>query len=463
MVLQIYNTLTRKKEIFTPLKNNLVGLYTCGPTVYHYAHIGNLRTYIFEDILKRVLLYNKFKVKHVMNITNVGHLTSDSDTGEDKMEKGAKREGKSVWQIADFYTKAFMEDIKKLNIIKANIFCKATDYIKEQIELITKLEKKGFTYIIEDGVYFDTSKLKDYGKLAKLDIEGLKAGTRVEFVKGKKNITDFALWKFSPKDKKRQMEWDSPCGKGFQGWDIECSAMSMKFLGETFDIHCGGIDHIPVHHTNEIAQSETATGKKFVNYWMHGEFLNLEKEKMAKSGENFITLSTLEKRDFDPLAYRFFCLSAHYRSSLNFSFEALESAKNGFEKLKNKIWEIKKEKDKVKKEIKEKYREEFLKLINNNLDMPGALALLWDLIKEKEISGKSKLDLILDFDKIFGLNLKDIKEEKIPKEILNLVKQREKARQERNFAESDKLRKLIQEKGYTIEDTKGKPIVKKGV
>jgi len=463
MVLQIYNTLTRKKEIFTPLKNNLVGLYTCGPTVYHYAHIGNLRTYIFEDILKRVLLYNKFKVKHVMNITNVGHLTSDSDTGEDKMEKGAKREGKSVWQIADFYTKAFMEDIKKLNIIKANIFCKATDYIKEQIELITKLEKKGFTYIIEDGVYFDTSKLKDYGKLAKLDIEGLKAGTRVEFVKGKKNITDFALWKFSPKDKKRQMEWDSPCGKGFPGWHIECSAMSMKFLGETFDIHCGGIDHIPVHHTNEIAQSETATGKKFVNYWMHGEFLNLEKEKMAKSGENFITLSTLEKRDFDPLAYRFFCLSAHYRSSLNFSFEALESAKNGFEKLKNKIWEIKKEKDKVKKEIKEKYREEFLKLINNNLDMPGALALLWDLIKEKEISGKSKLDLILDFDKIFGLNLKDIKEEKIPKEILNLVKQREKARQERNFAESDKLRKLIQEKGYTIEDTKGKPIVKKVV
>ena len=463
MVLQIYNTLTRKKEIFTPLKNNLVGLYTCGPTVYHYAHIGNLRTYIFEDILKRVLLYNKFKVKHVMNITNVGHLTSDSDTGEDKMEKGAKREGKSVWQIADFYTKAFMEDIKKLNIIKANIFCKATDYIKEQIELITKLEKKGFTYIIEDGVYFDTSKLKDYGKLAKLDIEGLKAGTRVEFVKGKKNITDFALWKFSPKDKKRQMEWDSPCGKGFPGWHIECSAMSMKFLGETFDIHCGGIDHIPVHHTNEIAQSETATGKKFVNYWMHGEFLNLEKEKMAKSGENFITLSTLEKRDFDPLAYRFFCLSAHYRSSLNFSFEALESAKNGFEKLKNKIWEIKKEKDKVKKEIKEKYREEFLKLINNNLDMPGALALLWDLIKEKEISGKSKLDLILDFDKIFGLNLKDIKEEKIPKEILNLVKQREKARQERNFAESDKLRKLIQEKGYTIGDTKGKPIVKKGV
>ena len=252
------------------------------------------------------------------------------------MEKGAKREGKSVWQIADFYTKAFMEDIKKLNIIKANIFCKATDYIKEQIELITKLEKKGFTYIIEDGVYFDTSKLKDYGKLAKLDIEGLKAGTRVEFVKGKKNITDFALWKFSPKDKKRQMEWDSPCGKGFPGWHIECSAMSMKFLGETFDIHCGGIDHIPVHHTNEIAQSETATGKKFVNYWMHGEFLNLEKEKMAKSGENFITLSTLEKRDFDPLAYRFFCLSAHYRSSLNFSFEALESAKNGFEKLKNK-------------------------------------------------------------------------------------------------------------------------------
>ncbi len=461
MPLQIYNTLTRKKEIFKPLKKNIVGLYTCGPTVYNYAHIGNLRTYIFEDILKRVLIYNKFKVKHVMNITDVGHLTSDSDTGEDKMEKGAKREGKTVWEIADFYTKAFMSDIKKLNITKAEIICKATDYIKEQIELIKKLGKKGFTYIIEDGVYFDTSKLKDYGKLAKLDIEGLKAGARIEVVSGKKNITDFALWKFSPEEKKRQMEWNSKWGKGFPGWHIECSAMSMKFLGETFDIHCGGIDHIPVHHTNEIAQSEAATGKKFVNFWMHGEFLNLEKEKMAKSGENFITLSTLEERNFDPLVYRFFCLSAHYRSSLNFSFESLESAKKGFENLKNKILEIKKEKNKDNKKIKEKYKSEFLKLINNDLDMPKAVALLWDLTKEKEISGKSKLNLILDFDKVFGLNLKKIKEEKVPKEILDLVKKREKARKEKDFAESDKLRKLINEKGYALEDTEKGPLIKK--
>ncbi len=463
MSLKIYNTLTRKKEEFKPLNKKIVGLYTCGPTVYNFAHIGNLRTYIFEDILKRVLLYNKYKVKHVMNITDVGHLTSDSDTGEDKIEKGAKREGKTVWEIAEFYTKSFLQDINKLNIIKADIICRATDYIKEQIELIKKLEKKGFTYVIEDGVYFDTSKLKDYGKLAKLDIEGLKAGARIEVVKGKKNITDFALWKFSPKDKKRQMEWISPWGKGFPGWHIECSAMSMKFLGETFDIHCGGIDHISVHHTNEIAQSEAATNKKFVNYWMHGEFLNLEKEKMAKSGENFITLSTLENKNFEALVYRFFCLSAHYKSSLNFSFEALDASKKGLEHLRTEIAKIRNEKNKDNKEINEKYKKEFLDAINDDLDMPKSIALLWDLTKEKEISGKSKLELIFDFDRIFGLKLKELKDikKKIPKEIEDLVKKREQARKENNFEEADKIRKKINEKGFKIDDTEKGSVLKR--
>ena len=310
-----------------------------------------------------------------MNITDVGHLTSDSDTGEDKMEKGARRENKTVWEVADFYTKAFFEDIKRLNIIKADIICKATDHIKEQIELIKKLEKKGYTYKIEDGIYFDTSKLKDYGKLAKLKKEDLLAGARVEIVKGKKHPTDFALWKFSPKDKKRQMEWSSPFNTGFPGWHIECSAMSMKHLGNTFDIHCGGIDHIQVHHTNEIAQSETATGKKFVNYWLHNEFIVLKDNiKMAKSGENFITLSELIKKGYSPEDYRYLCLTTHYRKPLMFSYEALDGAKNSVEKLKSYVLEILNTKNKGHKDIK-KYKEEFLNAINNDLGTSEALAV----------------------------------------------------------------------------------------
>src|SRR3989344_952205 len=272
-MLKFYNTLTRAKEEFKPQNPPAVGLYTCGPTVYNYAHIGNLRTYIFEDILKRALVANGFEVNHVMNITDVGHLTSDADVGEDKMEKGAKREGKTVWDIAEFYTKAFKEDMRRLNLVEPDIWCKATDHIAEQIELIQRLEKRGFTYLIDDGVYFDTTKDPHYGKLARLDIAGLRAGARIEMVKDKRNPTDFALWKLSPDNEQRQMEWESPWGKGFPGWHIECSAMAMKYLGETFDIHCGGIDLIPVHHTNEIAQAENATGKKFVHTWLHGEFL----------------------------------------------------------------------------------------------------------------------------------------------------------------------------------------------
>jgi cysteinyl-tRNA synthetase len=324
-------------------------LYTCGPTVYNFAHIGNLRTYIFEDILRRTLEFNGYKVKQVMNITDVGHLTSDADTGEDKIEIGTKREGKSAWEIAKKYTDAFLCDLESLNIKKPHTLCKATDHISEMIELIKKIEQKGLVYQIGDGIYFDTSKLDDYGKLANLSVNGLKAGARVDIVEGKRNKTDFALWKFSPKNAKRQMEWDSPWGRGFPGWHIECSAMSIKYLGEHFDIHCGGVDHIPIHHTNEIAQSEAATGKKpWVNYWLHGEFLILENSRMGKSAGNFITLATLKEKGYDPIVYRYLCLGAHYRKPLTFSFDSLEHAKNSYERLKEIVIKIKEESTKNK-------------------------------------------------------------------------------------------------------------------
>ncbi len=387
-----------------------------------------------------------------MNITDVGHLTSDADEGEDKIELGAKREKKSAWEIADFYTEAFKKDLKKLNILEPDIWCKATDNIKEQIKLIKRLEKKGFTYKLEDGIYYDTSKFKDYGKLAKLNIKGLKAGIRVEVVKGKKNVTDFALWKFSPKDRKREMEWNSPWGKGFPGWHIECSAMSMKYLGENFDIHCGGIDHINVHHTNEIAQAEAATGKRWVNYWLHGEFLVFDKGKMAKSSGEFLTLEVLSNKGFDPLAYRYLCLNTHYRSVLNFSFEALESAQNAFNNLKEKILEIKKDLKSKKSDIS-KYKDEFLKNINDDLNMPSALAVMWSLIKDKDIGNKEKYDLLLEFDSVFGLGFKDFEIKKISKDLLDLVNEREEARKKKNFKKADEIRDKLEKKGVILEDT----------
>src|SRR3989339_1773559 len=329
MPLYLYNTLTRRIEEFKSIKKNNVGLYTCGPTVYNFAHIGNLRTYVFEDILKRALAYNDYKVKHVMNITDVGHLTDDADEGEDKMEKGSAREGKTAWELAEFYTHAFRLDMEQLNIIKPSIWCRATDHIKEQINLIKKLEKKGFTYATSDGIYFDTTKLADYGKLANLQNQELKAGARVDLGE-KRNAHDFALWKWSERSErhpegdqpksKRQMEWPAPFGAGqgqtrmgFPGWHIECSAMSAKYLGQPFDIHCGGIDHVPVHHTNEIAQSEAAYDKPMANYWLHNEFINVgEGAKMAKSGDNFLTLALLKEKNIDPLAYRYLLLQTHY-------------------------------------------------------------------------------------------------------------------------------------------------------
>ncbi len=449
----LHNTLTRKKEEFKPLKTGRVGFYTCGPTVYNYAHIGNLRTYVNEDVIKRVLLYNGFKVKHVMNYTDVGHLTSDSDTGEDKMELARKRERKTAWQVAEFYSRAFENDIKSLDIIPADIIAKATDHIKEQIELIRKLEKNELTYTTVDGVYFDTSKIKDYGKLAKLDIRGLKAGARIE-VGEKRNPTDFALWKFSPREEKRDMEWDSPWGVGFPGWHIECSAMSMKYLGETFDIHAGGIDHIPVHHTNEIAQSEGATGKKFVNYWLHSDFLIMGKGKMAKSEGTFITLNDLIRKGYDPLAYRYFCLTAHYRTQLLFSYENLDAAKNTYDGLKRKIIELKRDREKFHENNVEEYMKRFLDAVDDDFDTPKALALLHEVLKSG-LKDCEKYHLALDFDKVLGLGLGRLKEEKVnvPSEIQKLLDERAKARKAKDWKKADEIRDTIKKKEFNVLDS----------
>lgn len=465
MSLTLFNTLTRKIEKFKPIKKGCAGLYTCGPTVYNYAHIGNLRTYIFEDILKRVLLFDDYEVKHVMNITDVGHLTSDADEGEDKMKKSARRERKTAWEIAEFYTNAFKNDLKELNVIEPNIWCRATDHIKEQVDLVQKLTDKSYTYETTDGIYFDTTKLKDYGKLANLKKQKLKTGVRVDLGE-KKNPHDFALWKFSVRlspparaclsgrqggdeggrEQKRQMEWNAFGQKGFPGWHIECSAMSEKYLGVPFDIHCGGVDHIPVHHTNEIAQSEAANGKPLANYWLHGEFLVTGTAKMAKSEGNFLTLQTIKEKGLSPIAYRYFLLQTHYRKQLNFSWEALAAAQKALHHLCRSFTELPAGGE------NKKLSEKFLEFVANDLDIPGALALTWQAIKERKISKKQ----LLKFDKVFGLQLAEIKEEKnkIPKEVRVLVKQRQQARQNKNWTESDLLRKKIEAGGVKVKDKK---------
>ena len=457
-MLKFYNTLSRKKEVFKPLKNKKVGLYTCGPTVYYFAHIGNLRTYIFEDILKRVLEYNKYKVKHVMNITDVGHLTSDADTGEDKLEKEARKEKKTAWEIADFYTKHFKKDLKNLNIREPAVWIKATDTIKEQIDLIKLLEKKGFTYKIKDGIYFDTSKLKNYGRLWGSKKRKIKAGARVKMVPGKKHPTDFALWKFSPIRVKRQMEWNSPWGKGFPGWHTECVVMGIKELGIPFDIHCGGIDHIPIHHTNEIALAEAAYNKILACFWLHGEFLILKKGRMGKSEGNIITLDDLIKKGFDPLVYRYLCLTAHYRSQLTFSFGNLKAAQNGFKKLSQRVIDLKQQSPKIEpRRIGKKaknYQKKFLGFINNDLNIPKALALLWKMLDDKNLSEKEKYFLALEFDKVFGLGLAKKKKEEIPKQVRELVKKREEYRKKKQWQKADEIRKKVEKMGYKIEDTK---------
>lgn len=453
MALTLYNTLTRKKETFTPIEKGKVGMYCCGPTVYNYPHIGNMRSYIFSDILRRVLEYNCYAVTHVVNITDVGHLTDDADDGEDKMEKGARREGKTVWDVAQYYEDAFVEDMHALNNLNPHQYPHATKYIAEQIAFVQTLENKGFTYKTSDGIYFDTSKLKDYGKLAQLKIDKLEAGKRVDLGE-KKNKTDFALWKFSPKEgPARAMEWESPWGKGFPGWHIECSVMSSALLGERFDIHTGGIDHIPIHHTNEIAQSEAAFGKQPVNYWMHNEFLVIDKGKMAKSEGNFLTLAVLEK-DYScpPLAYRYFCLTAHYRQQLQFSKESIDGAKASYERLKNIISELMMCADPGR--IPKNYADKFLDAINDDLNMPKALAVLWDALRDKTLGDDEKLAVAIDCDKILGLDLLNDDVVDIPAEIIALAEKREKVRMSKDWPASDKLRDEIAEKGWQIADVK---------
>jgi cysteinyl-tRNA synthetase len=454
--LYLYNTLTRRKEVFKPVRSDLVGLYTCGPTVYNYAHIGNLRTYIFEDILKRVLLYNGFRVKHVMNITDVGHLTGDRDMGEDKIEKGAAREGKSAWDIAGYYTDAFKNDIAKLNILEPDIWCRATDTIPEQIALVQTLADKGYTYQTRDGIYFDTAKVKDYAKLSNQNLDALQEGARVEKNPEKKNATDFALWKLSPKNVQRQMEWDSPWGVGFPGWHLECSTMSMKFLDKNLDIHCGGTDHVDVHHTNEIAQSEAATGEKFFNFWMHGAFLNIRGgKKMAKSTENFLTLeNTFVKQGIHPLVYRFAAFQTHYRKPMEYSPEAVQAAQNGLRHLQNQIREIAEAPKTSPRSVETDFKEKFLKAVNADLNMPRAMAVVQELLKSR-CPDSEKLRTIIDFDRILGLDLDKVdKTDILPLEIQQMVENRKKARVEKNWEMSDRLRDDIQARGYVVQDTK---------
>jgi cysteinyl-tRNA synthetase len=471
--LYLHNTASNRKELFKP-QNDPVGMYCCGPTVYNYAHIGNLRTYIFEDILKRALLVCGYKVRHIVNITDVGHLVSDADTGEDKMEKGAEREGKSVWDIAAFYTAKFMDDISSLNIQQPDLWPKATEHIPQMIDMVKTLEEKGFTYRTGDGVYFDTARFPAYCDFARLDPSSLRAGERVDMGE-KRNVTDFALWKFSPKDSKRQMEWESPWGVGFPGWHIECSAMALAYLPQPLDIHCGGADHIRVHHTNEIAQSEAATGKKFTNYWLHGEFLVLDKGKMAKSGGNFVTLEKLKERGITPLAYRMFCFSAHYRSPLSFSFEGVEASAHGLNNLKKTIASLDTSGTADKEEV-QKILQPFMDAVCDDLNMPRAIAAVWEVLHDKNITDSAKRLFIEEADKILGLNLFDFTEENLSeiieevdgvkisiiskdnlsgdlkKSLIEKIILRKKSRAERNFAEADRIRDVFIAAGVVVKD-----------
>jgi cysteinyl-tRNA synthetase len=451
----LFNTLTKKIEKFTPLNPPEVTFYTCGPTVYDYTHIGHLRTYTNNDLLKRTLTYLGFKVNHVMNITDVGHLTGDDDTGEDKIEKGAKKAGKSVYQIAQFYTQFFLNSIKQLNILPPDVLCKATDHIKE---IIVNLEKKGFTYETKEAIYFDVEKFKKYGRLSgqPLSEKIQKAREEVHIDPEKKHPADFALWfKCVGRFTNHIMRWPSPWGEGFPGWHIECSAMSMKYLGKTIDIHAGGVDHIPVHHENEIAQSEAANEKLFVRFWFHNNFLTVDGQKMSKSLGNFYTIEDIKNKGFDPLSLRYLFLQSHYRQVMNFTWSALQSAQNSLKKIKEAILELKKEKNNShpfsEKTTINQLKKSFIKALTNDLNLPQAMAVFHQIFKEN-LSAKAKLELIDNFDQILGLNLIKVQEEPIPEEILVLAQKRQKAKEKKDFAKADDLRKKINQLGYIIED-----------
>ncbi len=464
MALKLYNTMSRSMEEFKPITDNKVSMYCCGPTVYNFAHIGNLRTYLFEDLLKRTLTALGYDVKHVMNITDVGHLTGDGDDGEDKMEKRSKETGKSVYEIADFYTKAFFADEEKLDIIRPTVVCKATDNIQEMIDMIKTLEEKGHTYIAGGNVYFSIDSIDDYGKLARLKLDDLKSGARIDVDSNKKNPKDFVLWFTNSKFKNQAMTWDSPWGVGYPGWHIECSAMSMRYLGPHFDIHCGGIDAIPVHHTNEIAQSEAATGyKPWVNYWCHGEFLINDNGKMSKSSGEFLTLSVLEGKGYNPLVYRYFCLSGHYRTQLKFSYEAMDHAKTAYASLANTTLRLKSSvnpSESVSAEANA-YYEQFMDAMSNDLNTPQALSFLWSMLGDNKLSDADKLAVLYKMDQVLGLNLEALEEAKVPQEVLDLAQQRAEMKKNKDWAGADAIRAKIIELGYEVKDTPQGPVVTK--
>ncbi len=446
MEIFLYDNYTRSRRLFEPLRAGEVGLYTCGPTVYDYQHIGNLRTYLFEDGLRRVLEWNGYRVRHVMNVTDVGHLVSDADTGEDKMEKGSRRTGKSAWELAALYIEAFQSDLRALHIREPHVWCRATDHIDEQVEFVKDLEAKGFTYQTRDGVYFDTSRLPDYGHMARLEASGLEAGKRID-LGDKKNPTDFALWKLSPLDEQRQMEWPSPWGVGFPGWHIECSAMAQKYLGDLFDIHCGGEDHIPVHHTNEIAQTEARSGTRLANYWLHGYFLLLSAEKMSKSTGDFLRLAVVEKR-VDPLAYRYFCLNAHYRQKLSFSFEALDAAATALDRLRLATARLG-EPSTPDPDLLQRFRVE----VNDDLNFPRALAIAWEVARGDLPKPVAKATL-LEMNEVLGLGLGSWtpREVEVPERISELARARQSARASKDWKEADRLRAEIEEAGFQVLD-----------
>ena len=453
--MQLYNTASHGKETFTPQNPQRVTMYCCGPTVYNFAHIGNLRTYIFEDLLARTLRLS-YGLTHVMNVTDVGHLVSDSDEGEDKMELGAAREGKSAYEIAQFYEEKFWQDFDALNCTRPTIVCHATEHIPEMIALVKTLEDKGYTYRTADGIYYDTSKFARYDALVgHARITGLQGGARVEMSGEKKHPTDFALWKFSPKDKKRQMEWPSPWGIGFPGWHIECSAMAMKHLGHTLDIHCGGIDHVTIHHTNEIAQSEAATGQKYVNYWVHGEFLILRSGKMSKSGGTFVTMDTLRQKGYEPLAYRFLCLGAHYRTQLEFSYESLDAAAKSLKNLRALALPVAQAAPQ-RTEKTDAWGQKFAAAMQDDLNAPKALAVVWEALRSAELSAGEKHCFVQFADTILALDLFRQPEEEprqIPDEVAALLTARAEARKAKDWKKSDALRAEIAALGFAVKDT----------
>ena len=457
-MLHLYNSATHHKDEFKPLNPQQITMYCCGPTVYNYAHIGNLRTYIFEDLLSRTIRL-KYPLKHVMNVTDVGHLVSDADDGEDKMELATAREGKSAWDIAKFYEAKFWQDYDALHCTRPTIISRATEHIKEMIALVKTLEEKGYTYRTSDGIYYDTSKFARYDALVgHARISGLQGGARVEMSDEKRNPTDFALWKFSPKDKKRQMEWDSPWGVGFPGWHIECSAMAMKYLGHTLDIHCGGIDHVTIHHTNEIAQSEAATGEKYVNYWVHGEFLILRSGKMSKSGGTFVTLEVLKEKGYEPLAYRYLCLGAHYRTQLEFSYESLDSAAKSLKNLRALCQQIRQaaQGKSAETEKSRAWKEKFTAAMEDDLNAPKALAVTWEAVRSAELTAGEKLDFLQFADTILALDLfaaVPADSQPLPAEVEALLEERARARAAKDWKKSDELRDAIAQAGYLVKDT----------